>query len=348
MLDAMRGIAAICVAAYHMSQFQGSHGPFDRGYLAVDFFFILSGLVLTPIFETPSCKTFSPSAILRHRILRFWPLMAFGAATGFLQQALASGLPPPALLLIMAFLFVPLFAHQAPSYPINGPQWSLTLELVANTLHLYLLRRLSFTVLVFIVAGCWFTLCALGQSYGSLNLGHNGDTWLAGLARMGFGYVLGSCLARSRGIWSNRLSLRHGWWMALGLFAAALALPVECNIPAAIGDVLILPALGITAALAYACKMPSQLNALARWLGAISFPLYAIHYPLLQFAHTLNERATPEWQSYCYPAAAATALLAASLLARTGIAKGPRRSAHNVNAANSTHASARPPANLGT
>ena len=48
-LDGLRGVAAVLVVAYHLLEtyYEGSPDqPINHGYLAVDFFFVLSGFVI--------------------------------------------------------------------------------------------------------------------------------------------------------------------------------------------------------------------------------------------------------------------------------------------------------------
>lgn len=48
-LDGLRGVAALLVVGYHLLETYfhgGSNQPINHGYLAVDFFFVLSGFVI--------------------------------------------------------------------------------------------------------------------------------------------------------------------------------------------------------------------------------------------------------------------------------------------------------------
>lgn len=48
-LDGLRGVAALLVVGYHLLEtyfHDGSNQPINHGYLAVDFFFVLSGFVI--------------------------------------------------------------------------------------------------------------------------------------------------------------------------------------------------------------------------------------------------------------------------------------------------------------
>ncbi|MFX7620634.1 acyltransferase family protein, partial [Acinetobacter baumannii] len=70
-LDGMRGIAAIGVLIFHLSILGIRVG--DHGYLAVDFFFILSGFVLSHAY-TDRLTTIQFGSFLRQRIIRIIPL----------------------------------------------------------------------------------------------------------------------------------------------------------------------------------------------------------------------------------------------------------------------------------
>src|SRR5829696_5276358 len=82
-LDGLRGVAAVIVLMFHFEQSHGTRSLFASGYLAVDFFFLLSGFVLVGPFEGGKTgPRRSNSATMIARFLRFWPLMALGVAMG--------------------------------------------------------------------------------------------------------------------------------------------------------------------------------------------------------------------------------------------------------------------------
>ena len=76
-LDGLRGIAAIAVVARHAPFLWGEHGPtgaLSESYLAVDFFFVLSGFVLAHAYGSRFQHGLSNAAFMRTRLLRLYPL----------------------------------------------------------------------------------------------------------------------------------------------------------------------------------------------------------------------------------------------------------------------------------
>jgi peptidoglycan/LPS O-acetylase OafA/YrhL len=79
-LDGMRGIAVIAVVFYHFAPRSTLHGVFQIagiGWIGVDFFFVLSGFLITSILLRQQCH---PKAILKfyiRRALRLFPLYYF-------------------------------------------------------------------------------------------------------------------------------------------------------------------------------------------------------------------------------------------------------------------------------
>lgn len=347
MLDAMRGLASLCVAGFHLTAFQGSRTLLDRGYLSVDFFFIVSGLVLCPIFEKPHLSRQDAVSLTASRFLRFWPLMAFGTVLGLLHGIVFENILPSAGILVMALCFIPLVLGKNPQFPLNGPQWSLACELLFNALHIFVLRRISGMILAGIAASGWVILLTLSMSHGSMEFGHDGATFLGGMARIGFGYILGCILGRTQTSW-RPIFAALPWWLAPTLFILILIFPVAFSLSAAISDPLSLPILALVTAMSCAAQFPERLRGVAHQLGAISFPLYAIHYPLLHVAHSLSDIAPSMLRMYCYPAAAIAGILIAFLLAQTWLTKGLSVSIFNIRTNAGNTSSTTPLADLKT
>ena len=76
-LDAMRGVAAFAVVIYHLDGLKMSVGIAPRGFLAVDFFFILSGFVVAHAYESARGEWLSWRAFLVRRLI---PALPVGAA----------------------------------------------------------------------------------------------------------------------------------------------------------------------------------------------------------------------------------------------------------------------------
>jgi peptidoglycan/LPS O-acetylase OafA/YrhL len=85
-LDGLRGVAAIMVVAYHIFEghANGSHidQVINHGYLAVDFFFLLSGFVIGYAYDDRWAKGVSIGTFFKRRLIRLQPMVIFGSAIG--------------------------------------------------------------------------------------------------------------------------------------------------------------------------------------------------------------------------------------------------------------------------
>lgn len=85
-LDGLRGVAAVIVVAFHLFETY-SKGPayqiLNHGYLAVDFFFVLSGFVIGYAYDNRWGKM-STLAFFKRRLIRLHPMVIMGSAIGAL------------------------------------------------------------------------------------------------------------------------------------------------------------------------------------------------------------------------------------------------------------------------
>lgn len=108
-LEALRGIAAVVVMFLHTG---GTLGPIPAniGYLAVDLFFLLSGVVLANSYERQlTTGQISPAGFLLQRIIRLYPIYLLSLPIGLFNYALQNGLDYFTLagLLLKAILLIP-------------------------------------------------------------------------------------------------------------------------------------------------------------------------------------------------------------------------------------------------
>jgi peptidoglycan/LPS O-acetylase OafA/YrhL len=275
-LDALRGLAALSVLLWHLPQF-GGYAIIGHGYLAVDFFFMLSGYVMARTYENRMAEM-GAGVFLLKRLWRLWPLMAVGTLIGL---ATVPGLPIAQQVLLVAcgLLFLPIFAS-GEAYPLNGPSWSIFFELFANALHAFVLYRLRTTSLLGIAGVTLIVLCGVALRDGSLNGGFRADNFVVGFPRVVFAYCLGICLYRK---WRDRPPVILPAWLTLGLLPATLVLAgldggwwFDILFLAFTSPMLIAGGLSLCGGKVGAC------------LGALSFPLYAVHRPILQLCANLG------------------------------------------------------------
>lgn len=320
MLDGLRGMAAIMVLMLHFDDLSGVSGLFSHGYLAVDFFYMLSGFVLVPLIEHSQAAV-DPARLMARRLLRLWPLMALGVGIGLAVHGMVWKLEVELPLLAMALLYIPRVEGSLLTFPLNQPQWSLLVELAANLVHVLILRHIRTRGLLALSALCWLALMGASLQAGSLHLGSAGNDWLLGFVRAGFAYPLGIVLARHR---ARLLFPIMRWWLAPAMLVAALLVPAIPGLPDALMDplaILIFPAVLAAGA---ATAVPGEVAHRLTWLGGISFPLYATHFPILEAAHVVGDSLPVHFRAPLLLGALGAAVLLAHLLARSPLANGFR------------------------
>ena len=263
-LDAMRGYAALTVVGFHVFTIYDVADLFDRAYLAVDFFFMLSGYVMARTYETKFAGGLNPISftLMRYRRL-FWP-MAVGAAIGLFFFA-RSDLVPVAIIYAATLFYIP----NGPVYPflLNKPAWSILFELVANALHAVLMWRLPVWALGIVAAASAGTLYAFAGP--DILVGHRNDNLWLGVPRVLLAYTIGIMLFRL-----NCQKTVPPVFANPGLVVALLFIPEGFFWDLAF-VMLVSPALLVAG-------LSANSNRFSAILGAISFPLYAVHYPILQ------------------------------------------------------------------
>ncbi len=252
-----------------------------KAYLAVDFFFVLSGFVMARTYEPRLAAGYGAGRFFAARYRRMWPTMLLGALLflPFLSEATHDpdwhwkSQVLPNLLLLPSLSSDNLF-------PLNVPAWSIFFELVANLIHGLLLWRLRAGWIAAIGLLCLAGLVHAAMAAGNFDIGSAQGQMLAGLFRVGVTYCMGIVLWR---VWGERQL--HGLFGLL----AALALPLAfsatdsaaCGWSYDLGFVLLACPLLMLGALAI-----SRGALLAKISGELSFPLYAVHYPALYWCRS--------------------------------------------------------------
>ncbi len=298
-LDAFRGIAAFIIVFYHLTIVYRLSGPFERGYLFVDLFFLLSGFVLAVSTEKKLNSGIGAFEFTRARFVRLWPLVAVGAGVAVLRSFAIGQADPVTLLLWLALdlLMIPSLAGAGPFYRLNGPQWTLFYELLANFIHALVLKRVPTKAMLALalVMGAW--LIHTVRLHGSDTMGVNAptwDTWWMGLPRVGFSYVLGVWIGRKYVDGFRTPSLP--WWLALLVPVAGIMAVPYLPFSKATGDllfvILLLPPSMWLIAMA---QPPQALRAPMEWLGNFSLPLYCVHLTVIVWISEVFGLSMPVW-----------------------------------------------------
>ena len=212
LLDGLRGVAAILVIFYHFGEGFAT-SPVDQmlnhGYLAVDFFFVLSGFVLGYAYDDRWRKGMTASRFMLRRVIRLHPMVILSVALGAVAYLIQGGVQwdgtPVSLhwllvALLLGLLLIPVLPGMGADvrgngemFPLNGPSWSLFFEYIGSILYAVWLHRLSVRALRWVVG-----LSAIGLS--ALALGNS-----SGAFHIGFGWAAGGLGWRSQVTVANKL-----------------------------------------------------------------------------------------------------------------------------------------------
>jgi peptidoglycan/LPS O-acetylase OafA/YrhL len=293
-LDGLRGVAAVAVLVMHRGRWFYPPGGFiGHGYMAVDFFFLLSGFVIAFAYDARVRDGLGVGRFMRLRLIRLYPLILLGMLLGaawplirlLLHMRGAPGLSDFASDLARGLLLIPDHYAQSPGdsiFPLNGPTWSLFWELAVNLAYVLVGPRLTWRPLVAIFTAS-AALMLLAAFHGGVDVGGRPSNILAGFPRTGMGFFGGVLLYRM-----IAAARRRGWALpappAPFLTAAAALLAVLC-VPNQHQPVFDLVALFVLfpAIVAFAAA-PGPAHGhgarLCRLAGDLSYPLYVLHYPL--------------------------------------------------------------------
>ncbi len=331
-LDGLRGVAALTVVCFHLFEaFATSHldQRINHGYLAVDFFFILSGFVMGYAYDDRWGRM-SVQEFVKRRLIRLHPMVVMGALIGaamFYTQG-CSAWDVTRISLGMLLLSTLLNALMIPAttgfeirgvgemYPLNGPSWSLMFEYIGNLLYALFIRRLSTRLLAMLVAaaGCALAAFAVWGPLGDICVGFamTGENILGGSLRLLFSFSAGLLMARI----FKPAKIKGAFWIGAAAIVAVASVP-------RIGGSEHLWMNGAYDALCAVAVFPLLVyigasgrttdkftTRLCKFLGDISYPLYMVHYPFiyLYFAWVKNENLT-----FCESLPAAAALVAGSI-----------------------------------
>jgi peptidoglycan/LPS O-acetylase OafA/YrhL len=279
-LDGLRGLAAYCVVVYH--------GPLvawcRNGWLAVDFFFILSGFVIAHSYgKKLDGHHLSFLEFVKLRFIRLYPMIFIGTAIGVAYNAalIIGGLHEPVeiksfgTIAAMSFLLIPVLSENPINdlvYPMNWPVWSLFFEIIANILYAMFSRLLDWRILVTIVlAGAVFTV------WGGLDVGAEASGFWYGFGRVFSGFAMGLLLYQ---VWaSGKFTGPYFGLLPLGIICFVLfAMPVKVT-PLIYFLCLV--------AFSFVVLAGARLDTVGRelkwcaFLGGLSYPVYLLHGPIV-------------------------------------------------------------------
>jgi len=303
-LDGLRGVAAIIVVTFHLSEPLAT-GHLDilvnHGYLAVDFFFLLSGFVMGYAYDDRWHKM-TVGNFFKRRIVRLQPMVILGMTLGAIGfyftdstlWPLIHTVPIWKMLLVMligyTILPVPLsldIRGWEEMHPLNSVGWSLFFEYIANILYALWIRKFSTTALSVLVGIAAIALAHLAITNGDVSGGWtlNVEQGRVGLTRTIFPFFAGLLLSRV----AKPTQIKNAFlWCSL-LVALVLYMPriggaehLWMNgIYESVCIIIVFPAIVYLGA--SGVMQTQRENRICNFLGDISYPLYMVHYPVVYF-----------------------------------------------------------------
>ena len=288
-LDGLRGVAALAVVTFHFMEMAYSDysGNFiGHGFLAVDFFFCLSGFVIGYAYDDRIAKM-GVLEFFKSRLIRLHPLVIFGSVLGLLAflfdpfgghiELYSAG---KIMLVFVCSVFMipfPLVADRAFNlFSFNAPAWSLFWEYVANIIYAFVLCKLSRRFLLLLTVISAVALCFVGYHAGNLMGGWGGPNFWDGSARISFSFLAGLLIYRSNWIIKNKL----------GFIGLAILLAMAFVMPFTKWNWLTEPFVvlfyfPLLIALGAGAVLTNGLKKLCVFSGKISYPLYMTHYVVI-------------------------------------------------------------------
>lgn len=305
-LDGLRGVAAIMVVCFHLFEVfsGGDHHKqiINHGYLAVDFFFLLSGFVIGYAYDDRWGKM-TLKDFFKRRLIRLQPMivlsMIFGAMAFYFSASPnvfpnISEVPFWKLILVMVigFTLIPLPVSMdirgwTEMHPLNGPAWSLFFEYIGNILYALFIRKFSNKVLAIFVciAGLATIHLAVFSANGDVIGGWSltPEQLKVGFSRLMFPFFAGLLLSRiakpgkinNAFLWSSLLIIIILTFPRLGGYSHNWV----NGIYESLSIILFFPIIVYIGA--SGSVKGKWTNKIVRFLGDISYPLYIVHYPLV-------------------------------------------------------------------
>lgn len=305
-LDGLRGVAALLVVIFHILEAFNEGSRFkqlmNHGYLAVDFFFLLSGFVVAYAYDDRWGKI-TQWEFYKRRLIRLQPMVIMGMVIGVLLyyfQASDIAFPQIAtmpvwkviLVMLAGFILIPLppsmeIRGWGETFPLNGPAWSLFFEYIANILYALFFRKFSNKVLGFLV------LIFAGMVVHYTVFGPKGDViggWslttqelYVGFTRLLYPFFAGVLLSRL----GKLIHIKGAFWICSIMIIVIFSIP-------RIGDenslwmnglyesVCIILLFPLIVAIGAGGEIKNAVSLkICKALGDISYPIYIIHYPLI-------------------------------------------------------------------
>lgn len=279
-LDALRGVAACAVVVLHFSTNVQGHPLVERAWLAVDFFFLLSGFVVNHAYQGRlSSGAMTRFEFVRARLVRLMPMVVISAMVATVYFAMA-GTPTRGLMigLIGAITTIPIPVEtivDTAHWPFNPPEWSLFFEFVASFVFVFMLVGRKTSTLIVVAAIAFIMLLFSAYLDGSAYTLRLWDC----LDRVIFSFTVGMILSRSFDA-KQLPEIGLPFPILAAILVATFFIKSGGWFSELITATVLYPVLIISAAHWQSEGMTASAS---KFLGDVSYPLYILHWPVLLF-----------------------------------------------------------------
>jgi peptidoglycan/LPS O-acetylase OafA/YrhL len=288
-LDGLRGVAALAVVTFHFMEWiftDASKNFIGHGFLAVDFFFCLSGFVIGYAYDDRIAKI-GILQFFKLRFIRLHPLVIAGSVLGLLAflfdpfgghlELYSTG--KIILTFVCSLLLIPLPVIEDRGFNLfsfNAPSWSLFWEYIANIVYGFVLYRIGrgFLLLLTIIAA--LGICFVSYRSGNLVGGWSGPTFWDGSARISYSFLAGLLIYRSNWIIKNKIGFIGLSFLLCLVFIMPFSEWNWLSEP-----LVVLLYFPLLIALGAGTVLAPGLKKICVFSGNISYPLYMTHYAVL-------------------------------------------------------------------
>jgi peptidoglycan/LPS O-acetylase OafA/YrhL len=284
-LDGLRGVAAIMVVLYHVGSMRDAPKIVPHGYLAVDFFLMLSGFIIATAYAGKLANGLSLAEFFKRRMIRLYPLAFLGLLLGCFKLISEIVVNPGGIepfsefvsICVLNVLLIPNLTQQflGELFPVNPPIWSLFAEILVNIIWCVLKPRIDLLFVILSVSCLLLFYFVMTTLEGLRVLGPDSAYAAGATARVTFCFFLGTLLSRFRS------RLPHFFWLSNPVLLSTMLVIVCCMSGAGrVWDLLSIY-LFLPIILVGGIGAGTEVDApICKLLGAISYPLYVVHFPI--------------------------------------------------------------------
>ncbi|WCS28781.1 acyltransferase (plasmid) [Methylobacterium sp. NMS14P] len=296
-LDGIRGLSALFVLLFHTGRWLDVPWLAVNGGLSVDTFFTLSGFVLARAYKDRRDRL-SNTDFLLQRLVRLMPIIALALFISAPYVALRNYMMSDSTfaiqivaavflgLLNIPYFYAPPQIGGSQVFPLNGPQFSLFFEIVINAFWWSIrhVNPLYASASLYIVSSCFVLSFGTG--------GDQTDNFMRGFGHVGSSFFIGVFCYQMKSALARRINLRPVFYVLLVVMVVVFAMPYELNHhQRMVWKLLLAPLLVVSGSFV---TPSSPLKDLSIFGGDLSYPIYALHFPIFSWINGLYQKLNGE------------------------------------------------------